>query len=190
MKNKKSQLINRQGFTLIELLVVISIIAILSTIGLTIYSSAQKQARMSKRISDLKAIQSALQVYYSANKTYPVVTPLTDTGWRSECVAGGSLPADQVIPLGFVPNYMAAFPADPQMDKAGTSCYLYRSNGVNYRLIDWNVPDSEITLTDLRNQPMLWDPSDDNYEPASSRCASNWSSRKLAVYSLGGRCLW
>lgn len=55
----------KKGFTLIELMVVIAIISILSTIGFSIYSGAQMRARDAKRLSELKAIASALEV----NKT-------------------------------------------------------------------------------------------------------------------------
>lgn len=54
----------RNGFTLVELLVVISIIAILSVIGITIFSSAQKSARDSKRRADIDSIAKALEIHY------------------------------------------------------------------------------------------------------------------------------
>lgn len=55
----------KKGFTLLEMLVVIGIIAILVSIGISSYSTAQKKARDAKRKSDLKSIQSALEQYYS-----------------------------------------------------------------------------------------------------------------------------
>lgn len=60
-----------KGFTLIELLVAISIIAIISAIGITSYSQAQKLARDSKRKQDLRAIAIALEVYRQKNGRYP-----------------------------------------------------------------------------------------------------------------------
>lgn len=54
-----------KGFTLLELLVVISIIAILITVGLTSFSTAQKKGRDAKRKSDIKEVQNALEQYYS-----------------------------------------------------------------------------------------------------------------------------
>ena len=52
------------GFTLVELLVVISIIAVLSVIGVTVFSGVQKSARDAKRRGDIDAISKALEVHY------------------------------------------------------------------------------------------------------------------------------
>ena len=55
----------QSAFTLLEMLVVIGIIGILLGIGAASYSTAQKKARDAKRKQDLKALQSALEQYYS-----------------------------------------------------------------------------------------------------------------------------
>lgn len=62
---------SKKGFTLVELLIAISIIAILSVIGLSIYQSVYKASRDAKRRSDLKFIQSALEQYHADQKYYP-----------------------------------------------------------------------------------------------------------------------
>lgn len=59
------------GFTLIELLVVISIIAILSVIGLVSYQLVLKNGRDAKRQSDLRTVQSALEQYRTDLYFYP-----------------------------------------------------------------------------------------------------------------------
>ncbi|GIW63088.1 MAG: hypothetical protein KatS3mg090_0914 [Patescibacteria group bacterium] len=56
---------NIKGFTLIELLVVIGIIAILASMSIVSYNTAQKKARDTKRISDITDIQNALEQYYT-----------------------------------------------------------------------------------------------------------------------------
>lgn len=65
-----SNLHKNTGFTLIELLVVIAIIAILSTIGLSAFTSAQIRARDARRMGDIKAIQDSFEQYYNTNNTY------------------------------------------------------------------------------------------------------------------------
>ena len=58
-----------RGFTLIELLVVIAIIGILSSVVLASLNSARQKGRDAKRISDVKQLQLALELYYDANRT-------------------------------------------------------------------------------------------------------------------------
>jgi prepilin-type N-terminal cleavage/methylation domain-containing protein len=89
---------HRSGFTLIELLVVIAIIGILSSVVLASLNSARQKGRDAKRISDVKQVQLALELYYDANQGYPVAISTT-TG------AAGNL-AEK--------GYIAAIPTDPQ----------------------------------------------------------------------------
>ncbi len=60
----------KKGFTLIELLITISIIAVLSTIGLVIFQGAQAKARDSIRKQDLRTLATALEIYYQKNSKY------------------------------------------------------------------------------------------------------------------------
>jgi len=59
------------GFTLIELLVVIAIISILSSVVLASLNSARQKGRDARRVSDMKQIQLALELYYDNNSQYP-----------------------------------------------------------------------------------------------------------------------
>lgn len=80
---------NPSGFTLVELLVVITIIAILSVVGLTIFSGVQRNARDTRRRSDIDAIAKALEVNKVPNtQTYAVLA--------NAQFAGGVIPADSV----------------------------------------------------------------------------------------------
>jgi general secretion pathway protein G len=67
----KKNLPKSSGFTLIELMVVITIIAVLSTIGLVSYGNFLKSSRDKQRQSDLKFIQSGLEDYYTDQLYYP-----------------------------------------------------------------------------------------------------------------------
>lgn len=60
-----------RGFTLIELMVAVSIIAVLSTVGVTAFSKAQVKARDATRKNDLRQIQTALDLYYEKEHKYP-----------------------------------------------------------------------------------------------------------------------
>ncbi|MBI2017851.1 type II secretion system protein [Candidatus Daviesbacteria bacterium] len=66
---------NPAGFTLVELLVVITIIAILSVIGMAVFTNVQKNARDARRRSDIDAIANALEV----NKTATAYVALATT---------------------------------------------------------------------------------------------------------------
>ena len=175
---------HERGFTLVELLVVISIIAILSAVGLVIYSGVQKQGRIAKRIGDLKAIQTALELYHTANNAYPSTGSLG--AWRSECNSwnlGGSITADKVVwesdtgNKKLVPTYMPAFPQDPSMDRDNSqNCYLYASNGTDYKFLDMRV--TELTAIDIANQRNLVDSV-----RTGGNCSTTWPDRVWAIYS-------
>ena len=64
---KKSQ----KGFTLIELLVVLSIILVLSSIGIFVYQRAIAHARETVCTTNLKALKGAIDFYFSDNDALP-----------------------------------------------------------------------------------------------------------------------
>ncbi|QQG43264.1 MAG: type II secretion system protein [Candidatus Daviesbacteria bacterium] len=79
---------NPQGFTLIELLVVISIIAILSVVGVTVFTNTQKNSRDTRRKADVDSISKALEANYTSGSAtpYPIVT--------ASMFTSGIIPAD------------------------------------------------------------------------------------------------
>ncbi len=66
MKNKTIK-----AFTLIELLVVIAIIAILASIVIVNLGNARKKSRDTRRVADMKQIETALDMYFDKNGFYP-----------------------------------------------------------------------------------------------------------------------
>jgi prepilin-type N-terminal cleavage/methylation domain-containing protein len=173
----------KRAFTLVELIIVISIVALLSTIGITTYSSVQKDARNIRRKSDLKEMKTALEAYKAKNGNYPstiarVGCPgqtAVNPGWCGICSTYGSFsdtdsaPADPLVDTtGYIPNLAPEFipklPRDPRESKANTSsdntgagscavspgsnCYLYRSNGDDYKLLAHCSPEGHLSNTD------------------------------------------
>lgn len=74
-------LCDRRGFTLIELLIVLSIVSLLSTVILASLSTARRSARDAQRISELRSMQTALELYYSDYQRYPDGDGAGDGSW-------------------------------------------------------------------------------------------------------------
>lgn len=66
-----NKITKNKGFTLIELLVVIAIIGILSAVVLVSLNSARQKSRDARRLSDIRQIQTAMELYYNDNGAYP-----------------------------------------------------------------------------------------------------------------------
>ncbi len=114
-----------KGFTLIELLVVIAIIGILSTVVLVSINSARSRARDTKRMSDIKQIDKALQMYMLNNDGQaPQVGDVDDRNW-------GQL--ENLL----APAYIKVLPKDP-LSSPGLSNgeYAYKYYSPN-TLIDY-----------------------------------------------------
>jgi len=115
----------KNGFTLVELLVVIAIIAILASIILSSLGSARVKSRDARRMSDLRQIRNAMELYYAYNGSYPncpwVWSPIntsTDSDWNTTgCVITALRP------------YIARLPVDPRNNATNpweTGNYSYR----------------------------------------------------------------
>lgn len=92
LKNKQN------GFTLLELLVVIGIIGLLASILVVNLTGARRRARDTKRIADIRSMQTAAEDYYGKNGKYPSAI--------SDLVSGGQI---------------ANWPLDP-LAAGGTTC--------------------------------------------------------------------
>lgn len=122
----KLQKLNR-AFTLIELLVVITIIGILATGAVNVYTSQIQKARDATRITDLDALRTWLEQMYQQNGTYP-------NTWD----AGVTLASFMGIK-----TYVPKLPTDPKTWQKSTNAnfdYAYAvswdSNGIRWQLFE------------------------------------------------------
>lgn len=86
---------DKKGFTLVELLVVVAIIGLLSTLAVVALGSARGKARDAKRLSDIKQVQTALELFYNDNNGYPVAAapPLALGGAGAVTLSGAGITA-------------------------------------------------------------------------------------------------
>lgn len=115
------------AFTLIELLVVISIIGILSTLSVVALNNARSKSRDARRLSDIKQINLALELYHNETGIYPSASGTLDANITGLCLSdiGISSTCGTLV-------YLQKIPGDPLNDRD----YQYRqlSSGLSYRL--------------------------------------------------------
>ncbi|MDP1709393.1 MAG: prepilin-type N-terminal cleavage/methylation domain-containing protein [Candidatus Komeilibacteria bacterium] len=113
------------GFTLIELLVVIDIIGLLSTLAVVSLNNARQKSRDAKRVSDIKQVQTSLELYYADKNGYPVSgVALTLGGASAKLLSGGGFTA---VGGGSGTTYMGQVPANPTPALEGSENYSYIS---------------------------------------------------------------
>jgi len=94
---------NKRGFTLIELLVVVAILGLLATIVAVSLTSARARARDARRVSDVRQLELALELYYAAHEEYP------------DAVVSAGEDIAELAGQGFL--NMSSFPTDPNSGK-------------------------------------------------------------------------
>lgn len=102
------------GFTLIELLVVVGIIMILVLVGLLNFQNAQKLGRDARRKTDIKQVQTSLEIYRADNGRY--------------VVGSGAISSSLSV---LRPNFITNFPTDPT---TGRVYYYSSASGTSYTL--------------------------------------------------------
>jgi type II secretion system protein G len=112
------------GFTIIELLVTIVIVGLLATLVAINYNTAQTKTKATNEMSDLKTLNRAIQAYYAENSVYPT----TGGAWT-----GLNRQADFIPSI--TPKFIAKQPQQTDIGSGNDTTYLYRSDGVNYKLI-------------------------------------------------------
>jgi prepilin-type N-terminal cleavage/methylation domain-containing protein len=144
---------NKNGFTLIELLVVISIIGVLSGMVLVAMGGTRAQARDARRLSDMRQIVLALQMYHAKYERFPAISgDACCDGWdQGPCNDGnnnsfiGALETEGLL----------ATPVDPA-GGSGTGCYgyhyyLYSAGGAGCDSMRGNF--FVLGITDMETSP-------------------------------------
>lgn len=117
----------QRGFTLVEMLIVITVILLITSVGMFSYSEASKRSRDTDRQADLRTLQAAVELYKKQNGQYPAGCR-GDNQWSGQigtqyACADGS---NQYI-VGLAPTYIPALPNDKHLN--GTdSGYVYVTN--------------------------------------------------------------
>jgi prepilin-type N-terminal cleavage/methylation domain-containing protein len=129
-----------RGFTLIEVLIVVVILGILAAIVVPQASNARSEARDATREQDMRAVEKALEMYANDNGDYPLAA-----AWRSDAPAYGGF--GYTGPTGYIPDlapeFMPMLPRDPNNSyPSGSSGYLYRSTGPNYKFLAYYTPEN------------------------------------------------
>ena len=99
------------GFTIVELLIVIVVIGILAAITIVTYGGVQDRARDTRRISDIKSIQEAIELHYLQTGSFPTVH--TPAGSMSAWEASSLEPAGQFLRPLIDSGVTTSVPVDP-----------------------------------------------------------------------------
>ena len=122
----------KKGFTLIELLVVIAIIALLSTLSVVALNSARVKSRDARRLSDIKQIRTALEMYFDNHQLYPSSSDgvllgagdfacLNSDGWKTAGCTGTV--------------YMQNVPQDPKPSTNHKYAYTPLNDRTSYQIV-------------------------------------------------------
>lgn len=164
-----------RGFTLIEILVVVAIISLLALVAYASADQARKKARDDERLSSLKQMQAAIEVYGQANGRYP----------EAGCSRGANVWTGHGSGYGSCAEYIegletliSPLPVDPKNTTYG---FIYRvdSAGTNYKLMAFNV---------LENRTV---DATSEYARYPSGCASAMTGSATITYAVsssGAKC--
>ncbi len=140
----------KSGFTLIELLVVISIIGLLASVVLVSLNGARAKARDARRLSDMKQIMTALELYYDKNGYLPI------TSSYGENNSGGWDYSSQGDFLTFLrtSGFLSTAPKDPVNNGVGD--VYYGGTGFAYAYYCYSGENSISLGSKMENGSVNW----------------------------------
>lgn len=121
---------NKKGFTLVELLVVIAIIGLLATVAVVALSSARQKSRDTTRVSDIKQIQTALELHFDDQNGYPAHV---GTGSILGAAAAACLNGSGWTTTGCTSPYMGLVPTNATPGGADFT-YVQTGSGTGYTI--------------------------------------------------------
>ena len=112
----KKMIQNKKGFTLIELLIVVAIIGLLASVVLVGLGGFRARGRDARRIADLRETQLALELYYTKNNAYPVISGADTWASLKTSLAGAGIGVTTISsdPLGSSRTYQYGVSGDNQ----------------------------------------------------------------------------
>jgi prepilin-type N-terminal cleavage/methylation domain-containing protein len=183
---------SKKGFTLIELTVVVAIIGLLAAVLFANFNEARMQARDKVRMTSLKEVQLALELYKAQNGVYPAQgcgSPAssnlaTYSTWR--WAGPGPLPSSwgtscDVYITGLVPDFISKLPTDPNSESVNGKGFLYITDSAKstYKLLAYDSVET-LFVTSLSDEFSRC-PADSGY----GWCTSVSHPSTYAVYSAG-----
>jgi len=177
---------SRNGFTLIELLVVISIIGVLSGMVLVAMTGFREKARDARRVSDIRQIRTAIEMYAAEHGSYPgtggqiVCLGIPST---EECWGGGPHGSDSVNAA--LVTYLKQIPKDPSYGDIGRVywTYIYASPGSYW------LPSPVNTINGAYQLSFQTDKFPNNDNDCLGWKWAAWESGKSAIHCPpGGSC--
>lgn len=133
----------QKGFSNLELVVAIAIIVILASISFIALNDQRSKARDAKRISDVRRIRTALELYFSDTDEYPVMAEPIILG-KDKAIKlcspteGGFVGAD--VACTQETTYMSLIPTDP----LGGQSYKYQGDANAFNLTFTTEKESDL----------------------------------------------
>lgn len=132
-----------KGFTLVELLVVVSIIAILSVIGLTIFTSAQANARDARRKADIDAIANTIEATRAPATVFYLSLP--STGFSGSTVPMDNNNSTTASNYCIMTSTGTSVPGDPTTWTSTSSCPTAPAGGASGLSVWTTIPAAGLT---------------------------------------------